>query len=110
VSRDQANILWIGLLLAVLYLFTDANIRNMIFGRGSSKPKVTTSSFNLTSPSTSSGTGTVVTSANSVGSVSTANVTLAQALANNFDPPPGSSSNAVAQYLNLFENYHGSSA
>jgi hypothetical protein len=41
-TRYQQNILWIGIIVVLVFLFTDQNFRNKLFGRGTSKP-VTTS-------------------------------------------------------------------
>ena len=37
-NKQQNTILWIGLALVMLFLFTDANFRNTIFGRNQSGP------------------------------------------------------------------------
>lgn len=43
-NKQQAYVMWIGLLLLLAYLFTDASVRNMIFGRGSGA-KTSTNTF-----------------------------------------------------------------
>jgi hypothetical protein len=40
-SRYQDLILWIGLGLVLVYLFTDANVRNTLFNRSGTKPTPT---------------------------------------------------------------------
>lgn len=37
-SKYQTYILWIGLAIVLIYLFTDSSVRNAIFGRGASAP------------------------------------------------------------------------
>jgi hypothetical protein len=34
-SKQQEYILWIGIFLLLVYLFTDVNVRDLIFNRGS---------------------------------------------------------------------------
>jgi hypothetical protein len=47
-NSTQENIMWIGLAVVLVYLFTDANFRDMIFNRGSKKETVSTP-YSLTS-------------------------------------------------------------
>lgn len=53
-TRQQQTILWIGLFLVIVYLFTDVNVRNLFFNRGSQKSPATTSSFTVFSGSPAS--------------------------------------------------------
>lgn len=47
-NDTQTGIMWIGLAVVLVYLFTDANFRNLIFNRGSNKETVSTP-YSLTS-------------------------------------------------------------
>jgi hypothetical protein len=40
-TQTQQSILWIGILVVLVFLFTDQNFRNEIFNRGSSKTTAT---------------------------------------------------------------------
>lgn len=40
-TREQNMILWIGLALVGVYLFTDVTVRNMIFNRKAAPPTTT---------------------------------------------------------------------
>lgn len=37
-NQSQKGILWIGVLVVLVFLFTDQSFRNRIFGRGAAKP------------------------------------------------------------------------
>jgi hypothetical protein len=41
-TQAQQGILWVGILVVLVFLFTDQNFRNEIFNRGSSKAAATT--------------------------------------------------------------------
>lgn len=47
-NSTQENIMWIGLAVVLVYLFTDAKFRDMIFNRGNAKETVSTP-YSLTS-------------------------------------------------------------
>jgi hypothetical protein len=47
-NSTQEGIMWIGLMVVLVYLFTDAKFRDMIFNRGSEKTTVS-APYSLTS-------------------------------------------------------------
>jgi hypothetical protein len=60
-NGPQRNILWIGVIIVVVFLFSDQNFRNQIFKRGTANAAPKTTSYTLaqilTVPATTS-TGT----------------------------------------------------
>lgn len=56
-TRDQSNILWIGLFLVVAYVFTDIRVRDLIFGRESVAHAAEPASFTVFSVGSPSSTG-----------------------------------------------------
>lgn len=40
-NQQQKGILWIGVLVVLVFLFTDQSFRDKLFGRGSQKPAAT---------------------------------------------------------------------
>jgi len=56
-TRQQSTILWIGLFLVVVYLFTDTSVRDVVFNRNQKNPTVTSSFTVLTPAASSTGNG-----------------------------------------------------
>jgi hypothetical protein len=56
-TREQSNILWVGLFLVVAYVFTDIRVRNLIFGRESVAHPAEPASFTLYNVGSPSSTG-----------------------------------------------------
>lgn len=52
-TQNQKGILWIGVLVVLIFLFTDQNFRNQIFGRGNAKPTVASVPYSTASVLTS---------------------------------------------------------
>lgn len=56
-TKEQSNILWVGLFLVVAYVFTDIRVRNLIFGRESVAHPAETTSFTMFNAPGSTGNG-----------------------------------------------------
>jgi hypothetical protein len=44
-TQQQKGIIWIGVLVVLVFLFTDPTFRDKLFGRGASKPAATKAAF-----------------------------------------------------------------
>lgn len=56
-TKEQSNILWVGLFLVVAYVFTDIRVRNLVFGREQVAHPAETTSFTLYNVGSPSSTG-----------------------------------------------------
>ncbi len=90
-TKEQSNILWIGLFLVVVYVFTDIRVRDLIFGRESVAHAAEPTSFTVFSGSPAS-TGNGQTNAGNPPSI---NGVASPVTGGTATPVPGSSGGGV---------------